>query len=60
MPAIIIEGSTLNVDKKRKLVSSLTKVASEIMEVPEAAFQCYIKENSKENIGVGGTILSDK
>jgi hypothetical protein len=35
-------------------------LASSIMNVSEQAFQVYIKENSRDNIGVGGTLVSEK
>ena len=60
MPVITIEGSKMNTETKRKLVKEMTASASNIMNVPEQAFFVFIKENEKENIGVGGTILADK
>lgn len=60
MPAIIVEGIPLSIDQKRELVAALTKSASRIMNVPEQAFQVYIKENSRENIGVAGILVSEK
>ena len=60
MPAIIVEGIPLSIDQKRELVADLTKSASRIMNVPEQAFQVYIKENSRENIGVAGILVSER
>lgn len=60
MPAIIVEGSTLNKDQKRELVSSLTKTASNIMNVSEQSIQVYLQEHDKDNIGVGGVLVSEK
>ena len=60
MPAIIVEGIPLSVDQKRELVAALTKSASSIMNVSEQAFQVYIKENSRENIGVAGILVSER
>ena len=60
MPVIIVEGVPLSVDKKRELVAVLTKSASSIMNVSEQAFQVYIKENSRDNIGVGGILVSER
>lgn len=60
MPVITIEGSKMNTEIKRKLVKEMTESAANIMNVPEQAFFVFIKENEKENIGVGGTILADK
>lgn len=60
MPVIIVEGGPRTLDQKRELVAVLTKSASAIMNVPEQAFQVYIKENSQDNIGVGGILVSEK
>lgn len=60
MPVIMVEGVPLNADQKRELVAVLTKSASNIMNVSEQAFQVYIKENSRDNIGVGGILVSER
>jgi 4-oxalocrotonate tautomerase len=60
MPVITVEGSKLSIEQKRELVKSLTKSASTITNVPEQAYVVLIKENDKDNIGVGGTLLSEK
>lgn len=60
MPVITVEGGQLTKDQKREMVSTLTKSASNIMNVPEQAFQVYLKENSKDNIGVSGVLVSEK
>ena len=60
MPVIMVEGVPLSVDQKRELVAVLTKSASRIMNVSEQAFQVYIKENSRDNIGVGGILVSER
>ena len=60
MPVITVEGALTNVEQKRKLAKVLTREAAEIMSVPEAAFIVLLKENSTENIGVGGTLLADR
>ena len=60
MPAIIVEGIPLSIDQKRELVAALTKSASSIMNVSEQAFQVYIKENSRENIGVAGILVFER
>ena len=60
MPAIMINSGPISIDQKRDLVAALTKSASSIMNVPEQAFQVYIKENSRDNIGVGGILVSER
>lgn len=60
MPAITIEAAKLSKEQKRELVTELTKVASEIMNVPEQAFMIFVKENELDNIGFGGKLLSER
>lgn len=60
MPVITVEGSKLSKEQKSELVKSLTKTASTITNVPEQAYVVLIKENDRDNIGVGGILLSDK
>lgn len=60
MPVITIEGAQLNNDQKRELVATLTKDAAGIMKASEQSFIVLIKENSKENIGIGGILAADK
>ncbi len=47
-------------NKKRALVTGLTKAAADIMKAPEQAFTVLIKENPVENIGFGGVWLPEK
>lgn len=60
MPIITIESPQINKDKKRQLVRELTKAASSIIQLPEAAFTVIIRENDHDNVGVGGSLLSDR
>ncbi len=60
MPVITIEAAKLSKDQKRELVTLLTKAASSIMNVPEQAYVVIVKENSPDNIGVGGMLLSER
>jgi len=46
-------------EKKAELVAKLTRTAHEVLGIPEQAFTVYIRENDKDNIGVGGKLLSD-
>ncbi|WML33522.1 4-oxalocrotonate tautomerase DmpI [Clostridium sp. OS1-26] len=59
MPVITLEGSKLSKEQKSKLVSELTTSAAKIMNIPEKAFVVLVKENEKENIGVGGQLISE-
>lgn len=60
MPGVVFEGPKLSKDQKRQLVKEFTKIASEITDIPEHAFIVTIKENDKDNVGVGGILLSEK
>lgn len=60
MPVITVEGGKIDVEKKRQLVKKLTDVASEVYALPKEAIIVLIKENSMENVGSGGILISDK
>jgi 4-oxalocrotonate tautomerase len=60
MPLITIEGPQLSKEQKRQLVETFTKVASDVTKIPEQGFVVLIKENNQDNVGVGGTLLSDR
>ena len=60
MPVIKVECAAMNVETKEKLIKSLTQTASSIMGIPEAAYVVLLNEMSKDNIGVGGEMLSKK
>ena len=42
-----------------EVITEFTKIASEIIGLPEEKFIVFIKENADENIGVGGISLSE-
>lgn len=60
MPVITVDGSKLSKEQKRELVKDLTRCASSITNIPEQAYVVFIKENDRDNIGVGGTLLSER
>lgn len=60
MPVITIEISTLAKEKKAQLVRAFTRDASEITGIPEEKFIVLINEFDRDNIGVGGVLLSDR
>jgi len=60
MPVITVEGGKIDVEKKRQLVKKLTDVVSEVYALPKEAIIILIKENSMENVGSGGVLVSDK
>ncbi|NLX85272.1 MAG: 4-oxalocrotonate tautomerase [Synergistaceae bacterium] len=60
MPVIRVDCSDMDIMQKEKLIKSLTQTASEIMGIPEAAYVVLLNEMNKDNIGVGGEMLSKK
>ena len=58
MPFIKVEAGKMDQGTKEKLISGLTKVASENLGIPEDAFTILLKENETGNWGVGGKVLT--
>ena len=59
MPFIKVEAGKMNQETKGKLISGLTKVASECLGLREEAFTILIKENELDNWGIGGKVLTE-
>lgn len=60
MPIITLEGPVLDRERKNELVKGFTEAASKILtDIPKESFIVVIKENSDENIGVGGELLDE-
>lgn len=59
MPIITVEGRVLDIEKKRELVTKITEIATQIYNLPKETITVVIKENSPENIGVGGKLIVD-
>lgn len=60
MPTIFFYGPELDKEKKRELVASFTKKASELTGLKESAFVVYLITAGHENVGVGGQLLADR
>lgn len=58
MPVITIEAGKMEKEQKEALIQRFTKTGSEILNIPEQAFVVLLKENSYDNIGTGGEMLS--
>lgn len=58
MPVITIDSGTLSKEKKEGLVRELTAKASEVTQISEEKFIVLIKELERDNVGVGGKLLS--
>jgi 4-oxalocrotonate tautomerase len=59
MPVITIDTAALSREQKDRLVSGLTREASEITGIAPEKFIVLINEMERDNIGVGGRLLSD-
>ena len=59
MPVITVEAGSMNKEQKEALIKEFTKIASEILKIHEQAFVVILKENSADNIGTGGKMLSE-
>lgn len=60
MPIITMDGPKLTKEQKAKLAKSFTETASKITQIPEQSFIVLIEERERDNVGVGGVLLSDK
>ncbi|HOP40356.1 MAG TPA: tautomerase family protein [Geobacteraceae bacterium] len=59
MPVITVDISAMTTENKAALVKGLTAMASEVTRIPEEKFIVLINEMPRENIGVGGRLLSE-
>ena len=59
MPYIQVEMGPATKEQKERLIKELTKSASEILGANESSFYVLIKENSLDNWGVSGKMLSE-
>lgn len=60
MPVITIDlGFMESRDKKEELVQALTNAAVSVTGIPADKFIVFINEKERDNIGVGGRLLSD-
>ena len=58
MPVINYECVNLTKSQKQELVKALTEVAVKATGIPEQAFYVFLHEYEKDNIGVGGQLMS--
>lgn len=59
MPVITIDMAAVSKEKKEQLVQALTRSASEITGISADKFIVLINELERDNIGVGGKLLSE-
>ena len=56
----MIEGPKIeDVETKRELVKEITDALEKAYKIPREAYVVLIKENSPENVGVGGKLIID-
>ncbi|MBK5189988.1 MAG: tautomerase family protein [Methanosarcinales archaeon] len=61
MPSVTIEGPKIEeVEIKRELVKEITDALEKAYKIPREAYVVVIKENSPENVGVGGKLIIDR
>jgi len=60
MPIITFDGGKLSKEQKADIVSQFTETAHKATGIRKEAFVVIIRENEADNIGVGGTLLSDR
>ena len=60
MPIAMVEGPEIeDVETKRVLVKEITDALEKAYKIPRDAYVVLIKENSPENVGVGGKLIID-
>ena len=60
MPVVTFEAARLNIQQKQQLVAEFTETAARITGLPKETIFVFLKENSADNVGVGGVLLSEK
>ncbi len=60
MPVVTFEAARLNREQKQQLVAEFTETAARITGLPKETIFVFLKENSADNVGVGGVLLSEK
>ncbi len=61
MPVIHVEGPKVtDLDRKRHFVRTVTEAASILFDLPTDTIVVLLKENTKDNVGVGGWLVIDR
>ena len=61
MPLITVEGPKIDdLDRKRQMVKLLADAASEVYGMDKENIVVLIRENSPENVGIGGKLVADR
>lgn len=59
MPVVNITMGRVEKDTKKKIIENVTKTLSETTDIPLKAFTVIIDEKDTDNIGLGGTQVSE-
>jgi len=61
MPSITVEGPPIKeLDQKRRFTQELTEAATKAYGLPKETIIVLLKENSPENVSVGGQLIIDR
>ena len=61
MPNVVIEGPRIeDINVKRELIENITNALEKAFNLPRDAYIILLKENSPENVGIGGKLLIDR
>ena len=60
MPTIFFYDPELDKEKKKEPIKSFTETASRLTGIDKLAFVVYIRPTSRDNVGVGGELLSER
>lgn len=61
MPNVTIDGPKIqDIEVKRELVKEVTDALEKAYKFPREAYVVTIKENTPENVGVGGKLIIDR
>jgi len=59
MPVITIAMQTISDEKKKMLITNLTRAAAQATEIPESSFIVFVDEHAQDAIGIGGRTLKE-
>lgn len=60
MPVITLEAGKLTKEQKQLLAKEFTEITYKVTKAPKEAITVLLKENEADNVGVAGTLLSDR
>ncbi len=60
MPTIFFYGPELELEKKKTLIKDFTEAASKATGIDQSAFVVYLRSSKPDQVGVGGTLLSER